>query len=79
MATPTDKLIAEAQRTLAAAAKALTEEMRAYPQPISGCDAQYNRLIADRNRVQSALAELSGLPFVATPRTPYQGAGIESR
>ena len=77
-ATATD-LISKAQTALLDAADALGSEMRAYPTPISGCDAQYNYLIAERNRVQAALAVLGGTPFVATPRTPYEGAGIESR
>lgn len=76
--TPSD-LIAAAEKHLVFAAEALTDEMRSYPMPVSGCDAQYNHLIAERNRVHAALTALTGTPFVATPRTPYEGAGIESR
>ncbi len=76
--TPSD-LIAAAEKHLVSAAEALADEMRAYPTPVSGCDAQYNHLIAERNRVHAALTALTGIPFVATPRTPYEGAGIENR
>lgn len=79
MSLTTADLIAMAEASLVAAKRALTEEMRAYPTPISGCDAQYNHLVAERNRVQAALTTLAGTPFVATPRTPFAGAGIESR
>lgn len=72
-------LIAHAETCLHRAAQALGDEMRAYPTPVSGCDAQYNHLISERNRVHAALAALTGASFVATPRTPFLGAGIESR
>ena len=79
MSLTTADLIAMAEASLVAAKRALAEEMRAYPTPISGCDAQYNHLVVERNRVQAALTTLAGTPFVATPRTPFAGAGIESR
>ena len=72
-------LIYCAQQKLAQALNLLANEMRTYPTPISGCDAQYNHLVAERNRISAALTALSGTPFVATPRTPFEGAGIESR
>ncbi|MEL6167276.1 MAG: hypothetical protein AAFR35_01200 [Pseudomonadota bacterium] len=78
MSSYADHLVA-ARAALSRAQQALAEEMRTYPTPISGCDAQYNHLIADRARILAALGELDHLPFVATPRTPYPGAGVESR
>lgn len=72
-------MIAQAEATLSLAADRLRDELRAYPTPVSGCDAQYNHLISERNRVGAALSALKGTPFVATPRTPFEGAGIESR
>lgn len=57
----------------------IQDELRAYPTPVSGCDAQYNHLIATRNSVTLALDALATLPFVATPRTPSPNAGVESR
>lgn len=60
--------IAAAEAALERARAAIAAEMRAYPTPISGCDAQYVRLVADRARVAAALAALRNIPFVATPR-----------
>ena len=57
----------------------ISDELRSYPTPISGCDAQYNHLIGVRNAVAQALETLRTPPFVATPRTPSPGTGIESR
>lgn len=57
----------------------IQDELRSYPTPVSGCDAQYNHLIATRNAVTLALGALETPPFVATPRTPSPNAGIESR
>ena len=57
----------------------LDAEIRGYPTPISGCDAQYNHLIGRRNAVTAAIAALRTPQFVATPRTPFEGAGVESR
>ena len=74
-----DEHIRQAQLSLECAAADLTEEMRTYPTPISGCDAQYIHLVAERNKVSAALYALKTPVFVATPRTPYAGAGVESR
>lgn len=57
----------------------LNDEMRQYPTPISGCDAQFNYLISERRRVSDALDALGQEVFVPTPRTPAAGVGIESR
>ncbi|MEM9319179.1 MAG: hypothetical protein AAGA70_09245 [Pseudomonadota bacterium] len=77
-ATYSDR-IANATAELNAAARALSEELRAYPTPVSGCDVQYNHLIAERTRVAAALRELTNMPFIATPRIPVEGARVESR
>lgn len=71
--------IVTARNALEQALSGISDQMRDYPTPISGCDAQYNHLIAERGRVRAALAALGRTPFVATPRTPHPGAGIESR
>jgi hypothetical protein len=68
-----------ARAELLAARDLITEELRAYPTPVSGCDAQYNYLIGQRGSVSEALRALEAPSFVATPRTPEPGAGIESR
>lgn len=69
--------VAKAELTMAR--QLLQDEIRDYPTPISGCDAQYNYLIGLRASVSDALRALEGPRFVATPRTPTPSAGIESR
>ena len=64
---------------LKAAEALISEELRAYPTPVSGCDAQYNHLLGMRNAIGAALRSLGGPEFVATPRTPVEGAEVESR
>jgi len=46
----------------------LSAEIAAYPTPISGCDAQFNRLLSDRTRIANTLRALDSEPFVPTPR-----------
>ena len=65
--------------SLRAAQSDLQDELRAYPTPVSGCDAQYNHLIGLRNALSLSLKALEKPPFVATPRTPFAEAGVESR
>ena len=48
----------------------LTDEIRNYPTPISGCDAQYNYLLAERRRVHAALRALDQDIHIPTPRVP---------
>ena len=71
--------IAKATQELRAAKNAILDELRNYPTPVSGCDAQYNHLVGLRNAVCAALDAVSEPPFVATPRTLWPGAGVESR
>jgi hypothetical protein len=59
-----------ARRHLLAARAAIDAEIRTYPTPISGCDAQYNHLLADRRRVQAALRALDSEVHIPTPRAP---------
>lgn len=59
---------ARARAALVEAAAELDGEIRAYPTPISGCDAQYNHLLAERRRVRSALAALDAPVHIPTPR-----------
>lgn len=68
-----------ARKALREAQRDLQDELRAYPTPVSGCDAQYNHLIGLRGSVAAALRALEKPQFVATPRTPEPMAGIESR
>ncbi|SHH29895.1 hypothetical protein [Marivita hallyeonensis] len=79
MSTSIETAIAEARASLRSARQILIEEIRAYPTPISGCDAQFNHLLALRRRVSDALDALDAEVFVPTPRTPSPQAGVESR
>lgn len=74
-----DDHITEARSALARAGEMIQDEMRAYPTPVSGCDAQYNHLIGLRGSIGEAMRALEGPRFVATPRTPSPMAGMESR
>ena len=61
---------ARARAALAEAAAALDAEIRAYPAPVAGCDAQYNHLLAERHRVRRALGALNEPVHIPTPRAP---------
>ncbi|KMW58128.1 hypothetical protein AIOL_003099 [Candidatus Rhodobacter oscarellae] len=74
-----DDCLTVARAELQLARQLIQDEIRAYPTPISGCDAQFNHLIGLRGSVAEALRALEAPRFVATPRTPAPGAGIESR
>ena len=74
-----NKARAEAEAALVRAQSALATEIASYPTPISGCDAQFNHLLAERTRLAEARAALAAPAFVPTPRTPSPNSGIESR
>ena len=74
-----EECLTVAEAELRQARRLILDELRSYPTPISGCDAQYNHLISRRSSIDAALHALDSLPFVATPRTPSQHAGVESR
>lgn len=59
-----------ARTALRDAAAQLDAEIHAYPTPISGCDAQYNHLLAERRRVRRALEALDAPVHIPTPRAP---------
>ena len=63
----------DAEAALERARVALAGEIRAYPGPVAGCDAQFNHLISERQRIANALAALRELPPVATSRDPVPG------
>lgn len=79
MARDTDTLIAQAHQALETARHALVQEIASYPTPISGCDAQFNHLLAQRSQISRALDALQSDVFVPTPRTPTPFSGVESR
>lgn len=76
--TPNDCLMI-ARSELEKARAFIQGEIRDYPTPISGCDAQFNHLIGLRGSINDALRALEGPRFVATPRTLEPTAGVESR
>lgn len=61
---------ARARNALIEARAGLDREISAYPTPISGCDAQYNHLLAERRRVHTALQALAEDIHIPTPRAP---------
>ena len=61
---------ARARTVLIDARSELDQEIRDYPTPISGCDAQYNHLLAERRRVHAALQALDADVHIPTPRAP---------
>ncbi len=71
--------IIAAKAELRTARRLLNDEIRTYPAPIAGCDAQFNHLIGERQRVLEAIKTLDEIVFVPTPRSPTPEAGVESR
>ena len=71
--------IDRARTALLEARADLAAEISAYPTPISGCDAQFNHLLAERQRIAAALSALGRDVFVPTPRMPSEGDRVESR
>ena len=63
-------IIQAARHHLTQARDALDAEIHTYPTPISGCDAQYNHLLAERRRVHGALRVLEEEIHIPTPRAP---------
>ncbi|NNK78568.1 MAG: hypothetical protein HKP40_07635 [Litoreibacter sp.] len=68
-----------ARDALLRARACVREEIRDYPSPIAGCDAQFNHLLAQRQRILEALGFLEASVFVPTPRSPTEDCGVESR
>ncbi len=71
--------LSSAVTELEMARQAITDELRDYPTPVSGCDVQYNHLIGLRGSISEALAVLEAPRFVVTPRIQEPGARVESR
>lgn len=79
MQTSFEDCIMVARSELAAARQLLNNEISNYPTPISGCDAQFNHLLAEREKISAAEHSLDQEVFVPTPRSPTPGVGVESR
>jgi hypothetical protein len=65
-----ETMLAAAAATLERAKRAIDAEIRAYPRPISGCDAQFNHLLAQRQVAHDALLALRAEPVMQTSRHP---------
>lgn len=61
--------LATAAERLEAARQLIETEIRSYPAPVAGCDAQFNHLVGMRGSISEALAALERPRFVPTPRT----------
>lgn len=71
--------ILAARTELKLAHQLIKDEITNYPVPISGCDAQFNHLLAERKKVQSAINALDTIVFVPTPRMLTPNTSVESR
>lgn len=49
---------AEARPDLKAELQRIKDEIADYPGPIAGCDAQFNHLLAERQRILDALRDM---------------------
>lgn len=79
MSVTFEECITAARAELTMAKQRLQDEISGYPSPIAGCDAQFNHLLAERQRVLAAIQSLDTVVFVPTPRSPTPQAGVESR
>lgn len=71
--------LADATNQLKSALHAVAREISGYPTPISGCDEQFNHLLAERTRIEAALRTLNAEVFIPTPRTLNPGDPVETR
>jgi len=53
-----DTTSAETRSDLKAELKRIKDEIAGYPAPIAGCDAQFNHLLAERQRILEALRDM---------------------
>ena len=61
--------LAAAAEKLETVRQLIEAEIRSYPAPVAGCDAQFNHLVGMRGSVSEALTALERPRFVPTPRT----------
>ncbi len=67
--------LGEIRHSLEERKRAIAAEMRGYPQPIAGCDAQYQHLSDQRAAIAR---DLSGLDRACAEGTDASGAFLES-
>jgi hypothetical protein len=65
-----DDIIGSARQALEAARRRVSQEISTYPGPVSGCDAQFNHLLAVRQRLANAAASLDRDVRIPTSREP---------
>jgi hypothetical protein len=65
-----ETIVDETRRGLEERKRAIAAEMRAYPQPIAGCDAQYQHLSDQRAAIARELSRLAR----ARPTAPLKPA-----
>ncbi len=70
MCTDIAECMTLAKAELQVAKQKIADELAGYPTPIAGCDAQFNHLLAQRQKVNAALAALTADIHVPTPRQP---------
>ena len=79
MANEYTERVTLARAELKAAQRLIAADIRAYPTPISGCDAVFDGRLEGRTRARRALEALKAAVFIPTPRTPTPDAGVKSR
>jgi hypothetical protein len=70
MSTEIAECMGLARTELQIARQKIAEEIASYPSPIAGCDSQFNHLLAQRKKVNAALAALTHDVHIPTPRQP---------
>lgn len=65
-----------ARDELLMAQKRLNAEIAAYPSPITGCDAQFNHLLGERQKTCQALGALTTDVWVPTSREPMHASEL---
>jgi galactokinase len=68
MDTNFEACVVLAKKHLKRAQSTLVCEIKNYPTPIAGCDAQFNHLLEEKARVNAALDALNEQLFTPTPR-----------
>ena len=68
MEYPYERALNAAASELRKAKRLLAGKIARYPTPISGCDAQFNRLLSDRKRVADTIRSIESQPFIPTSR-----------
>lgn len=68
-----------ARSDLVVARRMLNQKISTYPSPISGCDAQFTHLLAERQKIGAARRALDQDVFVPTPLVPGPSVSVESR